>query len=190
VSNAGEIYEFVFRGLLAEEALDMAGRRHVVVGLPDHDLALTLESLSDQFVTPARQMAVIYTVIAAFENTVRELVSRVMLDGHGETWWQTCVSERVQKRAETRREDEQKHRFHKQRGEQPINYTEFGDLANIMRANWADFEAILPSPEWASSVFEAVERSRNVIMHSGTLDAEDVARVGIHLRDWIKQVGA
>jgi len=27
-------------------------------------------------------------------------------------------------------------------------------------------------------------------MHSGTLDAEDVARVGIYIRDWIKQVGA
>lgn len=188
--DTGAAYEFVFRGLLAEEALDAAGRKPTFVGLPDHDLALTLESLADQFVEPARQMAVVYTVIAAFENTVRELVSRVLLDGHGEAWWETCVSEKVRKRAETRREDEQKHRFHKQRGELPINYTEFGDLANMIRANWPDFEAFLPSPEWASSVFEAVERSRNVIMHSGTLDAEDVARVGIHLRDWVKQVGS
>jgi hypothetical protein len=52
-------------------------------------------------------MAVVYTVIAAFENTVREFVSRVLLDGHGEAWWETCVSEKVRKRAETRREDEQ-----------------------------------------------------------------------------------
>jgi hypothetical protein len=190
MSSAEGVYEFVFRGLLAEEALDTAGRRPRFTDLPEEDLAMTLASLDDQYVGPARQMAVVYTVIAAFENTVRDLVTRVLLEGHGEGWWQTCASERVRKRAEMRREDEQKHRFHKQRGEEPINYTEFGDLANMIRANWADFEAFLPSPEWVTSVVEAVERSRNVIMHSGTLDAEDIARVGIYLRDWVKQVGA
>jgi hypothetical protein len=192
MTSSGDVYEFAFRGLLAEQAMDAAGRRKRHSGLLDADLAdvVSLGLLDNQFIVAARQMAVVYTAIAAFENTVRDLVSGVLLEGHGEGWWQTCVSERVRKRAESRREDEQKHRFHKQRGEEPINYTEFGDLINIMRANWPDFEAFLPSPEWASSIVEAVERSRNVIMHSGTLDAEDVARVGIHIRDWIKQVGA
>jgi hypothetical protein len=35
-----------------------------------------------------------------------------------------------------------------------------------------------------------LERSRNVIMHSGDLDQQDVERIGIHIRDWVKQVGA
>jgi hypothetical protein len=52
------------------------------------------------------------------------------------------------------------------------------------------FEAHIPTPEWAGSIFDAVERSRNVIMHSGTVDDEDIARVGINIRDWVKQVGA
>jgi hypothetical protein len=192
VSSTGDVYEFVFRGLLAEEALDRSGRRKTHSGLLDADLAevVSLNLLDEQFVAPARRMAVVYTAIATFENTVRDLVGGVLLEAHGETWWQSCVSEKVRKRAETRREDEQKHRFHKQRGEEPIYYSEFGDLINIIRANWTDFEAFLPSPEWGSSIVEAVERSRNVIMHSGTLDAEDIARVGIHIRDWIKQVGA
>jgi hypothetical protein len=190
VSSGGTVYEFVFRGLLAEEALDAAGRRPVFADIGDDDLATTLGLLDDEYVNPARQMAVVYTVIAAFENTVRDLVSRVLLETNGDKWWEKCASEKVRKRAEGRREDEQKHRFHKQRGEAPINYTEFGDLANMIRANWEDFEAFFPSPEWVTSIVEAVERSRNVIMHSGTLDAEDVARIGIHLRDWIKQVGA
>jgi hypothetical protein len=28
-----------------------------------------------------------------------------------------------------------------------------------------------------------------VIMRSGMLDAADIDRVGIHIRDWVKQVG-
>lgn len=34
-----------------------------------------------------------------------------------------------------------------------------------------------------------IERSRNVIMHSGELSARDVERIGINIRDWISQVG-
>ncbi len=37
---------------------------------------------------------------------------------------------------------------------------------------------------------DTIERSRNVIMHSGNLQGPDVERVGILIRDWIKQVGA
>jgi hypothetical protein len=33
--------------------------------------------------------------------------------------------------------------------------------------------------EWVSSTFDAIERSRNVIMHTG-LDGEDIERVSIH----------
>jgi hypothetical protein len=46
------------------------------------------------------------------------------------------------------------------------------------------------SVEWVKAVFEAIERSRNVIMHSGTLGREDIERVGMNIRDWVRQVGA
>ena len=41
-----------------------------------------------------------------------------------------------------------------------------------------------------NSVLDTIERSRNVIMHSGSLDRVDIERVGMNIRDWIKQVGA
>jgi hypothetical protein len=75
-------------------------------------------------------------------------------------------------------------------GDAPINYTDLKNLANIIRANQEHFEDFLPSAEWASAIFDAIERSRNVIMHSGTLDLEDVERLGMNIRDWVKQVGA
>jgi hypothetical protein len=89
-----------------------------------------------------------------------------------------------------RRANEEKRKFHAQRGDVPVNYTELKDLLNIIRANWEAFEAFLPSADWTASVFDSVERSRNVIMHSGTLGPRDIERVGIHIRDWITQVGA
>ena len=71
-----------------------------------------------------------------------------------------------------------------------MSFIDFGDLLNIMRANEDLFEPFWPSPEWARGIFDAVERSRNVIMHSGLLDLEDIERVGMNIRDWVRQVGA
>lgn len=186
-------YDFAFRGLLAEEALDRAGRQaKVIPGLFDADIAerLSVDLLDDTFVAPARRMAAVYVAVAAFENNARDLVTRVMVEGAGENWWDEKVSERVREHCKTRQEDEERNRFHTQRGDAPINYTELKHLVNIIRANWELFEPFLPSPEWTTSIFDAIERSRNVIMHSGVLDREDVARVGINVRDWVTQVGA
>jgi hypothetical protein len=186
-------YEFAFRGLLTEEALDRAGREpKTIPGLFDTDVAKTLsvDLLDEEFVGPAKRMAAIYVAIAAFENSARDLVTRVMLEGGGDDWWEAKVSERVRTHCKSRQDEEERNRFHKQRGDAPITYTELKHLVNIIRANWDLFEAFLPSPEWTTSVFDTIERSRNVIMHSGVLDREDIARVGINIRDWVTQVGA
>lgn len=185
-------YEFAFRGLLTEEALDRAGRSlKRVPGLFDTEIAekLSIDLLDEEFVVPAKQMAAVYVAVAAFENAARELVTNVLVDAVDENWWDGCVSDRIRSRCTSRQAEEEKNRYHTQRGEAPINYSELNDLLNIIKQNWEHFEAFLPTQEWTASIFAPIERSRNVIMHSGTLGLEDIERVGINLRDWVKQVG-
>ena len=59
-----------------------------------------------------------------------------------------------------------------------------------MVQNWQRFEVHLQSQEWVKQILKSLERSRNVIMHSGELSAEDVERVGSSIRDWVRQVGS
>lgn len=186
------VYDFVYRGQMAEEALDRAGRRDPHLALLDEEIAskTSIELLDGTFVGAARRMAAVYTVIAAFENMVRDLVRSTLLDEKGVAWWEDCVSSGVRSKATKRQEEEAKHRFHTQRGDDPISFIDFGDLLNIIRANESVFDPFIPSPEWARGIFDAVERSRNVIMHSGTLDLEDIERIGVNIRDWVRQVGA
>ena len=186
------LYEFVFRGNLAEESLDRAGRKTSrTADLSEAEVAQTLciHLLDDIFVEDAKKMSVVFIAVTAFENSVRELVAGVMLEGEGDNWW-SKVPKSVRESAEKRMEDEKQVRWHTQRGLEPINYTTLGNLIAIMRSNWSHFEAHIHSLEWATNVFEAIERSRNVIMHSGNLEREDIERLGIYIRDWIKQVGA
>ena len=70
-----------------------------------------------------------------------------------------------------------------------IYFTEIKDLTAIIQQNWSSFEALLQDMDWVRHLLRTVERSRNVIMHSGQLALDDIERVGISIRDWIRQAG-
>jgi len=186
-----KVYEFAFKGMLTEEALDRVGRKtKKSVGLSDDQIAQTLSInlMDEDIVHAAKQMSIVYATAASFENSVRELISGVLAETKGEDWWQG-VAKGIREPAEKRMNDEQKTKWHTQRGSSPINYTTMGNLLAIMRHNWVEFEPYIQDIEWASTIFDAIERSRNVIMHSGYLERADIERLGIYIRDWIKQVG-
>jgi hypothetical protein len=189
-----QVYSFAFRGLLTEEALDRTGRKSKMLQSAAIEQAVAkgvaLEILDDDLVGRARRMATVYTAIAAFENSVREFVSKRLLEHAGENWWAQCVSDKIRAKAESRREEEAKVRWHTPRGEQPLYYTEFGDLTSIISQNWDQFEPHLrTTQDWVRQILSTLERSRNVIMHSGELANTDIERIGTVIRDWVKQVG-
>jgi hypothetical protein len=188
-----QVYAFAMRGLLTEQALENVGakrRRVTQLGADETTAkALSVELIDEEFVASARKMAIVYTTIAAFENSVRDLVSDVMLENVGSDWWTKCVSRKIRDKAEGRRKEEERYRWHAQRGYEPLQYTDFGDLASIIQQNWQFFEPYMQSVGWVQNIFDTLERSRNVIMHSGELDDHDIDRIGIHIRDWVKQVG-
>lgn len=186
-----KVYEFAFKGLLTEEALDRVGRKsRKSINLSDDLISQTLsiDLMDEEIVHSSRQMAIVYIATASFENSVRELISGILAESKGETWW-SDVARGIREPAEKRMNEEKKTKWHTQRGDSPINYTTLGNLLTIMRHNWDTFEPYIGDPEWAAAIFDAIERSRNVIMHSGILEKADIERLGIYIRDWIKQVG-
>jgi HEPN superfamily Swt1-like protein len=178
-----EAYSFVFRGLLTEEALDKAGRLNRQ-GARDHDTArieqsLGLKYVDDEFLIPAARMAVVYTAITAFENSVRSLVKKVLLEAQGATWWDSSVPEGIRKKAESRHEEEQKIKWHSKRGDDLMSFIDFSQLNSIIVNMWPHFENLLTRQQWVQNIFDTMERSRTVIMHSGDLPAEDIERIGV-----------
>jgi len=191
IDDVSRVYNFVYRAVLTQESLDAAGREKPKTHeMDDAEVAelLSIHVLNEDFVARARGMATVYTAIAAFENSVRELISKTLLEGRGADWWEQCVSEKIRSQSQRRMEDEQKVRWHVQRGDDPIQFTMLPNLLNIMRQNPDDFSPFIHDMDWAASIFDVIEKSRNVIMHSGSLSRRDVARLGTHIRDWSAQV--
>ena len=135
-------------------------------------------------------MAIAYAAIAAFENSARRLVKTVLVDQFGSEWWEKGFSQGAKKRAEQLRADEESVKWQTPRGADLIDYTQLKDLVISMETNRDAFEPFVRSVEWAKAIFGVIERARNVIMHSGVLGEQDIERVGINIRDWVKQVGS
>jgi hypothetical protein len=183
---------FILRGLLVSESLEQL---QVVKGrtgeLTFADIAskVSIKSLDQELVNEALKMSAVYIAIASFENTVRELILSHLLEEKKADWWNTCVSNDIRKRAEQKMKEEQQIRWHQARGLNPIYFTELKDLTSIIQQNWPSFEPLLHDMDWVRALIRSIERSRNVIMHSGQLAIDDVERIGMNIRDWIRQVG-
>lgn len=188
-----DLYSFVYRGVLADEAIRLA------VPAPAHDpkepeadirRRMPFELLDDGLILGARKMAWVYVAIAAFENGVRSFIEERLLEKVGANWWDSsAVSAEIKKQAENKRKDEEQIRWHGSRGSSNLSYVQLGDLALIVQNNHDLFKELIPSIEWAREIFRTLERSRNVIMHSGQLTLADVERVAMNIRDWVRQVG-
>lgn len=194
MKSEDKLYSFVMKGELTKVALNKSG---VISKFSNSNIlaneyinCLAIDLLDENKVEHSTLMATVYTAIAAFENTVREFIVKVLLEHKGANWWESSVSEKIRKQAESRKSEEEKVRWHTPRGDEMINYVDFGDLASIMNQNFDLFEVHLVSIEWARQIFQTLERSRNVIMHSGELGRRDIERIGTNIRDWISQVGS
>ena len=186
------LYPFVYRAILTEESLDKAGRiERRRFGIADEEMIngkLASEMLDEVAIDKAKRMSLVYTAIHAFENMVREFVKTAMVEEFKETWWDQ-VSSRIQRKVQSRMEEESKLRWHGARGGSEIEYCDFGDLSSLIVTNWSIFEPVLVDMEWAKSVLSVLERSRNVVMHGGVLGLQDIERIGGNIRDWVRQAG-
>lgn len=188
-----QIYSFVLRGNLTKVAMEKTqllkndiGSKYIDSEIAEH---LSINLLEDGHVKISKKMAAVYVAITSFENMVRDFIAKTLSEEKGEDWWETCVSDAIRRKAESRRKEEEKIKWHQQRGDRILNYTEMGDLNNIIAQNWEQFEDYLNNLEWARQIINTLERSRNVIMHGGELGDRDIERVGTNIRDWVNQVG-
>lgn len=187
-----DLYSFVYRGVLADEAVRRALPSEAGEATqPERDIQrrMPLEILDDAHVVAARKMAWVYVAVAAFENGVRAFIEERLLEKVGADWWGSAVSAQIKTDADRRKKDEEQIRWHGSRGASPLAYVQLEELAVIIQNNHAHFKDLLPTVEWAREIFRTVARSRNVIMHSGQLTLADVERVAMNIRDWIRQVG-
>ncbi len=184
--------DFMFRGLLATHAIrDMQadGQLRESEGeAQTHADVDLMAPVSDVVRAGSLYMQRSYRLLYVLENLVREFVREVFEEVDKEIWFDVRASGQMKKKVEDRRATEAKNNWHSGRNAHPIYYLDFGDLGLMIQTHWDLFKDLLPSQSWAVSRLNDAERSRNVIAHTNLLSDEEVLRLEMHVRDWVRQV--
>ena len=142
-------------------------------------------------ITEAREMARIYPLLYILENSIREVIDRVMDSKYGKAWWDTKAPKGLIDTVNDRMAEDKKNSWHQRRGTRPIDYLDLNQLPALMRKVQKDVvPGIIPSLEWFDQCIEEVYKSRCVLCHMNPLDSDNIQAVKLRLRQWQKQISS
>lgn len=75
------------------------------------------------------------------------------------------------------------------RSQEPIDYTTFGELGEIIKSNWADFTDIFQNIKALEKVISTLNVLRGPIAHCKPLAEDEVVRLHLSVRDWFRSMG-
>lgn len=129
-----------------------------------------------------------YQVVFIFENTLRNFIITVMEKEHGSDWWKK-VKNNIKSKVEARERKEKLNPWYSgKRGIHPIHYTDFSDLANILRANIQYFSAFFKEMPgglgWLTQKLDELYFARNNIAHMAPIKKEDEGMLSLYFKKW------
>lgn len=194
MANPSQLRDYLLRGLL----LESEGQRFRAAGITfgvesmqaDTDLLLeTIKPFGLTLRSEALFMSRLYALIFCFENSVRELISKRLLETYGTNWWEEKVHAKVKTYAADKQKDAEKNSWLEGTKMAPMQFILFGHLSDIIISNWIVFEDLIPTQHWLKQRFDELERARNFIAHNRALLPSEVQRIEMYISDWNKVVG-
>ncbi len=144
--------------------------------------------LTDTDIQNAYKMGQVYVVIHCIENSVRNLIRKVLKDSLAEQWWDKAASSEMKQKVTNRKNREAKNKWLSSRGADELNYIDWGDLVTLIRKFPKEFETFIGTTKFTELKLEELENLRNTIAHNGVLPDSEIARVELYFGDWCKQV--
>jgi Swt1-like HEPN len=180
---------FAIRNQMVEHELDALEERFAI------DLKRGVERKSDSadayypqieesIRREAAAMAPQYEVFYSLEKTVRALVADTLSD-EDPGWWENAVPPQVRADAENRQQREVDTGI-TPRSDDPIDFTTFGELGQIILHNWEVFGQTFSSRKAVERVTANLNTLRAPIAHCSPLADDEVDRLRLAVRDWFR----
>lgn len=136
----------------------------------------------------AAEMSAHYRVFYCLENSIRSLITEVLAETHGDGWWASTVPENVKLHVAGTQKKEAESGI-AIRSQEPIDYTTFGELGEIIKANWAEFSDIFQNIKALEKVIATLNVLRGPIAHCKPLAEDEIVRLHLSVRDWFRSMG-
>ncbi len=134
----------------------------------------------------AAYMSKNYELFYCLEKTIRNQISEMLNDKEGDNWWNDQVVPQhivgdVKKRMQREREA-----GITPRSFEPLDYTNFGELGEIIKKNWSLFASVFSNIKAVEKVMFNLNTLRNPIAHCSMLAEDEKLRLELSLRDWFR----
>lgn len=135
----------------------------------------------------AAAMAPHYEVIYSLESSMRRFVDDLLTTAETpNSWWESGrVPSQIKKDAEARQKREVDTGM-TPRSPEPLDFTTFGELGELIKANWDVFGSIFSSAKAVESVMGRLNSLRGPIAHCSPLAEDEVVRLRLSVRDWFR----
>jgi hypothetical protein len=133
----------------------------------------------------AATMAPHYEVFYSLETTIRRFIGDSLADVDGANWWTTRVPQQVRTKAEALQKKERDSGI-TPRSQEPLDFTTFGELGEIIKGNWDVFEAVFLSIAAVERVMGNLNTLRGPIAHCSPLAEDEIVRLRLSVRDWFR----
>jgi len=135
----------------------------------------------------ASAMAPQYEVIYSLESSMRRFVNDLLSETTApNSWWESGrVPQQIKKDSEQRQQRELDTGM-TPRSTEPLYFTTFGELGEIIKANWDVFGSIFTSVKAVENVMSRLNSLRGPIAHCSPLAEDEVVRLRLSVRDWFR----
>lgn len=134
----------------------------------------------------AAAMAPHYEVFYSLETTIRRFISDSIESVEGADWWNTAhVPPKIKTDAEARQQKEIDTGM-TPRSDEPLDFTTFGELGEIIKSHWDIFGSVFSSQKAVERVMSMLNSLRGPIAHCSPLAEDEVVRLRLAVRDWFR----
>jgi Swt1-like HEPN len=134
----------------------------------------------------AAAMAPLYEVFYSLEKTIRALVIDTLAAEEGDGWWNSQrIPSQLKADAEKRRKKEIEAAV-TPRSDLPIDFTTFGELGQLINANWDLFGETFSNQKAVEQVMARLNTLRGPIAHCSPLAEDEIVRLRLSVRDWYR----
>jgi HEPN superfamily Swt1-like protein len=134
----------------------------------------------------AAEMSKHYEIFYSLEKSIRSLISETLVAAVPAGWWESGrVPQQIRRDAEARMAREIDAGI-TPRSPEPIDFTNFGELGEIIKANRDVFGSIFPSQKAVERVLASLNTLRGSIAHCSPLAEDEVVRLRLSVRDWFR----
>lgn len=128
-----------------------------------------------------------YAVFYCLENSIRELIIDRLVELYGQNWWDDHVPQVVRDNCKKNRDKELGAGF-TPRSDQMIDYSTFGELGEIFKANADTFGEMFRELTAVGRILSNLNTLRGPIAHCKPLAGDEVTRLYLGMSDWFRQM--